>query len=169
MRPITLKTLFLSALACAVLAGCSPTFNWRDHASVAAPYSVMFPDKPSSHTRNIDVGGMKVDMTMTAVDIDGITFAVGSAEAPDAAQALAALPAMKTALINNIGAKIKSEKASATTIDIDAAGLRKGTPMRLTGHFEARGPRFYQVIVLGPEAQLSQENIDMFLTSFKLQ
>ena len=129
----------------------------------------MFPDKPSSHTRNIDVGGMKVDMTMTAVDIDGITFAVGSAEAPDAAQALAALPAMKTALINNIGAKIKSEKASATTIDIDAAGLRKGTPMRLTGHFEARGPRFYQVIVLGPEAQLSQENIDMFLTSFKLQ
>lgn len=167
MRPI--KTFFLSALACALLAGCSPKFNWRDHASVVAPYRVMFPDKPASHTRNIDVGGMKVDMTMTAVDIDGITFAVGSAEAPDAAQALAALPAMKTALVKNIGATVKSEKATATTMDVDATGMRKGTPMRLVGHFEARGTRFYQVIVLGPESKLSKENVDMFLTSFKLQ
>jgi hypothetical protein len=169
MRTLSLTTFFCAALALAVLAGCSPKFNWRDYSSTDAPYRAMFPDKPSSHTRAIDVGGMKVDMTMTAVDIDGTTFAIGSAQAPDAAQAIAALPAMKTALINNIGASIKTEKSGANTIDIDATGTRAGVPMRLVGHFEARDKRFYQVIVMGPADQLSKDNVDMFLTSFKHQ
>ncbi len=169
MRSTSIKTLFLAALACAALAGCSPKFNWRDYASTDAPYRAMFPDKPSSHTRTIDIGGMKVDMTMTAVDIDGATFAIGSAQAVDAAQAIAALPAMKTALVKNIGATIKSEKASGNTIDIDATGSRAGVPMRLVGRFEAHDKRFYQIIVMGPSDQLSKENVDMFLSSFKHQ
>lgn len=159
----------MGALACAVLAGCSPQFNWRDYVAKDAPYRVMFPDKPASHTRSVDIDGLKVDMTMTAVDIEGITFAVGSAQAPDAARAQAAVAAMKTALVKNIGAQITSEKVTGSAIDIDATGVRKGVPMRLVGHFEARDKRFYQVIVLGPAKSLSKENVDMFITSFKLQ
>lgn len=173
--------LFSAALAALVLAGCSPQFNWRDYSSDAAPYSVMFPDKPSSHTRTVDLDGLKVEMTMTAAQVDGTMFAVGTAEAPDAQRAEAALAAMKTALVKNIGATIKSEKsgkassasgtanARSAAIDIVATGQQKGEPMRLVGHFESRDKRFYQVVVMGKEKDLTRENVDMFMSSFKLQ
>lgn len=141
----------------------------------------MFPDKPSVHTRNIDVGGLKVDMTMTAAQVKGVTFAVGSAQAPDAAQAQAALAAMQTALMRNIGATVKSEKSSTAaavagaatstmvTREVDASGVQKGVPIRLVGRFESRGKHFYQVIIMGPEKEISKENVEMFMSSFKLQ
>lgn len=167
-------------LAAGLLAACKPAYNWRDYSSQDAPFRVMFPDKPAVHKRSIDIGGMTVEMTMTAVDVDGTTFAVGSAEAPDAAKAQAALDAMKTALVRNIGATITKEKtaaaasASATavtqsaSIDIEARGVQNGTPMKLIGHFESRNKRFYQVIVMGKEKALSQEQTDQFISSFKL-
>ncbi|MES2018423.1 MAG: hypothetical protein V4484_18195 [Pseudomonadota bacterium] len=181
MRPFTYKTLTLCALASLTLAACSPKFNWRDYSSQDAPFRVMFPDKPSTHTRSVDLDGLKVDMTMTAAQVDGNMFAVGTAEAPDAAHAEAALAAMKTAMVKNIGATIDSEKsgnasavagasaARSAAIDIDAHGVQNGVPMRLIGHFESRNKRFYQVIVLGKQKDLSKENVEMFMSSFKLQ
>ena len=180
MRPSLLSAFTITALTCLFLAACSPTFNWRDYSSQDAPYRVMFPDKPSSHTRNIDLNGLKVDMTMTAAQVDGSTFAVGTAEAPDAAQAEAALQAMKTALVKNIGATISSEKASASssfsgaassrsaTIDVRASGKQNGVPMTLVGHFESRNKRFYQVIVMGKDSKIPREQADQFISSFKL-
>ena len=178
MRSFISTTLIAAAL---VLTGCSPQFNWRDFSSDAAPYRIMFPDKPSTHTRQVDLDGLKVDMTMTAAQVNGTMFAVGSAQAPDAQRAEAALAAMKTALIKNIGATIKSEKvakassasgaasARSAAIDIEAIGTQKGEPMRLVGHFESRDKRFYQVIVMGKEKDMTRENVDMFMSSFKLQ
>ncbi|MDQ1835294.1 hypothetical protein [Massilia scottii] len=181
MRTSHLKPLLLSLLASLSLAACSPQYNWRDYSSQDAPFRVMFPDKPATHAREVDLDGMKVKMTMTAAQVDGTMFAVGSGVAPDADKAEAAVAAMKTALVRNIGATIKSEKggkssaaagsatARSSAIDIDASGVQKGVPMRLVGHFEARDKRFYQVIVMGKEKDISQEQVDMFMSSFKLQ
>lgn len=181
MRTFPLKSLLIPVLAALALAACSPKYNWRDYSSTDAPFRVMFPDKPATHTRSVDLNGMKVDMTMTAAQVDGATFAVGTAEAPDADQAEAALASMKTALVKNIGATIKSEKvakassaagaarARSAAIDIEASGVRNGVPMRLIGHFESRDKRFYQVIIMGPEKDMSKENVEMFMSSFKLQ
>lgn len=161
-------------LAATLVAACSPQFNWRDYSSKDAPFRVMFPDKPATYTRSIDLDGMTVSMTMTAAQVDGVTFAVGSAEAPDAAKAQAALAAMKTALVRNIGATVSSEKTRAANgtrgdgIDIEANGSQNGTPMHLVGHFEARNKRFYQVIVMGRTKALPPEQVEMFMTSFKL-
>ena len=160
-----------------LLAACGSSHNWRDYSSQEAPYRIMFPDKPAIHKRPIDIDGMKVDMTMTAVDVDGTVFAVGSAIAPDAGHAQAALAAMKTALVRNIGATVTSEKASAaastsggqrSSIDIEAAGVQNGAPMKLVGHFEARDKRFYQVIVMGKTKNMPKDDVDQFLSSFKL-
>lgn len=180
MQTFTYQKRFIAIIALA-LAGCSPQYNWRDYSSDVAPYRVMFPDKPSTHTRSIDLDGLKVDMTMTAAEVNGAMFAVGTAEAPDAEHAEAALAAMKTALVKNIGATIKSEKMGkasssngsasvhSAAIDIEASGQQKGQPMRLVGHFESRNKRFYQVVVMGKEKDLTRENVDMFMSSFKLQ
>lgn len=181
MRLSHLQPYVLPVLAALALAACSPKYNWRDYSSNDAPFRVMFPDKPATHTRAIDLNGLKLDMTMTAAQVDGTTFAVGTAQAPDAELAEAALASMKTALVNNIGATIKSEKtarassssgaasARSAAIDVQAGGKRNGVPMQLIAHFESRDKRFYQVIVMGPEKEMSKENVDMFMSSFKLQ
>ena len=168
MRKSILSSLVLPVLAALVLAGCSPAYNWRDYNSPDAPYQAMFPDKPVTHKRSINLDGLTVDMTMTAAEIDGTVFAIGSAEAPDAAQAQAAVAAMRTAMVNNIGATITREEKKDAAINIDAKGMQNGAPMRLVGHFESRGTRFYQVVVMGKEKNVPQDEVDMFMSSFKL-
>ena len=169
---------FLSVLAVAgsmLLAACNPTYNWRDYSSPDAPYRVMFPAKPATHTRAVDLNGLKVDMTMTAAEVEGVTFAVGTGTAPDPARAQAALGDMKTALLRNLGAQVRRESAAAASaggkaeasIDLDAVGKANGQAMLLRGHFVAKGNRFYQVIVMGPERSVPSEQVDQFISSFK--
>lgn len=180
MRKFQFKAILVPLLAAGLLAACSPKYNWRDYSSRDAPFRVMFPDKPATHTRSVDLDGMSVNMTMTAAQVDGTTYAVGSAEAPDAAKAQAALAAMKTALVRNIGATITKERSSASAaarggastqgaaIDIEASGAQNGVPMRLIGHFESRNKRFYQVIVMGRDKSIVPEQTEQFMSSFKL-
>jgi hypothetical protein len=163
------------------LGACSPTYNWREYSSPDARYRVMFPAKPATYTREVDLGSMKVNMTMTAAEVEGTIFAVGSGEAPDAQHAQAALAAMKTALVKNIGGTVTSEKAAAAAgangaastqaaaLNIEATGIHHGAPMRLIGHFESRDKRFYQVIVMGKAKSITPEQTEQFLTSFKPQ
>jgi hypothetical protein len=166
------RPFLFSALAALLLSGCNPTYNWRDYSSTDAPYRIMFPARPATHTRAIDLNGMRVEMTMTAAEVEGVMFAVGTGTAPDAAQAQAALAAMKTALVRNIGARVERENTAAAganaTLDVDALGAANGQPMKLRGHFEARGKRFYQVIVMGKASAVSSDNSDQFLSSFTL-
>ena len=170
----TMTTRVLCVLAAILaLAACNPTYNWRDYTNQEAGYRVTFPAKPSSATRTIDLDGMQVSMTMTAAEVEGATFAVGAAEAPDAGRARAALGAMKLALLRNIGAPLPAQAAdgaavTATATEVDASGAGQGRPMRLVGHFEARGKRFYQVIVIGRDKTVPPEQIEQFLTSFTL-
>ncbi|MBQ5965643.1 hypothetical protein [Massilia sp. ZL223] len=163
------RTGRLLAMA-ALVASCSPTYNWREYTSQDGAYTVLFPAKPSSFTRSIDLNGMRVDLTMTAAEVEGTTFAVGSGAAPDAAAAQAALPAMRQALLRNIGAAdsgaARDEKGR---LAVDAGGTGNGQPVKLVGRFEARGTRFYQVIVLGKRSTVTQEQTEQFLTSFKPQ
>jgi hypothetical protein len=166
------SSLVALLLASVLLGACSPKYNWRDYASPDVSYRVMFPAKPASFTRTIDLDGMQVSMTMTAAEVDGTTFAVGAAEAPDEARARAALPAMMQALTRNIGAgaaqaTVNADASGKASSEIDVTGNSKGTPVRLVGHFEARGKRFYQVIVLGKANAVPPEQVEQFLTSFK--
>ncbi|MGZ5199795.1 MAG: hypothetical protein ACXWC4_08485 [Telluria sp.] len=169
------------AVAVMALAACSPKYNWRDYVSPDAPYRIMFPGKPASYTRSVDLDGMRVDMTMAATEVEGAMFAVGTAQAPDPARAQAALAAIRTALLRNIGATSTQEKtAAAATVangtasevassDVTADGVLNGVKMRLVGHFEARGKRIYQVVVMGPAKSIDADATDQFISSFKLQ
>jgi len=157
----------MAVVACAaVLAACSPKFDWREVRGTSAPFVVLLPAKPATHTRSVNLDGISVDMTMTAADAGGVTFAVGTAELPDAAQAQHALTAMKTALVRNIGGTVRKETAPAAgTLEVEAAG----TDSRLLlARFIARDKRIYQVIAVGKESALPPEAAETFFTSFKL-
>lgn len=155
------------------ITGCSPKFDWREVRGSDAPFTVLLPAKPATHTRPVNIGGTTVSMTMTAAEVDGVTFAVGTASLPNAAAAIAALPAMREALVRNINGKILREtgNAGAPLLGVEARGAHpQGNPQKtlvLHGQFVARDARVYQALVLGPEKQLSREAVDTFYESFK--
>ncbi|WP_257572743.1 hypothetical protein [Janthinobacterium sp. UMAB-56] len=162
------------------MSACSPKFDWRDYRSPDAQFTALFPGKPAVLTREIDLDGKKVSLTMTASEVDGNTFAIGSAALDSTEQAQAALPAMKMALLKNINGVVRSEKlasaASNTTtgghqrssLSVEATGIQQGKPVLLVGRFVAQDKRIFQVIILGEESQLSRDTIDTFLDSVKL-
>lgn len=180
MQKHSIPALFGTVLAACVLSACSPKFNWRDYRGTDAPYTALFPAKPSTFSRPIDLNGMKITMSMTATEIDGTTFAIGSAEVPDAAMAQVALEAMKTALVKNINGTVNNEKSAAAastnagvaehnaSITVVASGTRSGVPVLLNGRFLAKNKHIYQVIVLGPEKNSTPESVSTFLDAVKL-
>lgn len=180
MRKFSFPLLLTTLLAAGVLAACSPKYDWRDYRSSDAPYAVLFPGKPASQTRTITLDGQEVSMTMTAAEVDGVSFAVGSAKLADAAKAQAALAAMKTALVNNIGAAVVSDKTTTTSsgtgspagqqtmVEVEAKGAQNGEAMLLIGHFIAKDSRIYQVIIMGREKHVVRDTVDTFMSSFKL-
>jgi len=157
-------------LLLAALTACSPDYNWRQVQNADAGYAVLFPAKPSSHAREINLDGIRTTMSMTAAEVHGALFAVGSAELSGAALVQPALAAMKTAMVRNIGGTIVSDRnvpGPAPYNELVANGSRNGRPVRLTARFAARNRRVYQAVVIGAPQEVPAEAIDTFMSSFK--
>lgn len=178
MARFSISPLLASAcIACAfLLAACSPKYDWREVRGSGVPFLIVLPAKPVSHSRTVNLDGVQATMTMTAAEVDEVTFAVGAAELPDAAQAQKALLAMKTALIRNIGGTLRHEKVStagsARMIEIEASGPPapgSDQPRLLLARFIAQDKHAYQLVVVGKEKAVAREAVDVFFTSFKLQ
>ena len=172
MQLTAMAPAVVSALACAVcLSACTPTYDWRDVRGETAPFSVLLPAKPSVLSRPVNLGGIQATMTMTAAEVGDVTFAVGTAELPDAAQAQAALLVMKDTLVKNVGGVIRHEKSTLgqtmSSIEFDAAAPGGAAARVLHARLVARERRVYQAIVTGREKSVRQEAVDTFLTSFK--
>jgi hypothetical protein len=160
------------------LSACTPTYDWREVHGTSAPFSVLLPAKPASFTRLVNLENQQVMMTMTAAEVDGVTYAVGTAALPDSEKTRLALTSMKNALVKNIGGTVKLEKSSddkstgTALIEVDALGAsptnNSHQATRLVAHFIAKDKQVYQVVVIGREQAISNEVIDTFFTSFKL-
>lgn len=165
-----------AALACTVLAACSPELNWREVRGDDAHYLVLLPAKPATHARTVDLNGLKVEMRMTGAAVGDLSFAVASAHLPDAAQRTAALTAMQTAMLRNIGAATHSEKrvtltggTPATEVMAKGRSARDGQPLVMHARFAMHGERVFQAVALGPQDKLSPEAAETFLASLSLR
>ncbi|HEY8605710.1 MAG TPA: hypothetical protein VIM12_01190 [Noviherbaspirillum sp.] len=167
--------LLAAALAAALLSGCSPTYDWREIRGDGAPYLIMLPSKPASHTRAVVLDGTEVQMTMTGAEADDVSFTVATAELPDAAQAQKTLQVMKSAMVRNIGGSVKQEKpvqvagtaAGGTEVTAVGAPDASGRARMLAARFFVLDRRVFQLVVLGPEGTVPQEALDTFFASFK--
>jgi len=160
--------LLLSAAM--ALAGCSPEYNWREVQGGDAPFVALFPAKPVRHTQEVNLNGIRTKMSMTATQVHGVMFAVGSAELSGSDLAPPALAAMKTAMVRNIGGTIASDKAVPGPVpynDVVANGSRNGRPLRLTARFGARGQRVYQVVIVGAPQDIPEDAVETFIRSFR--
>jgi hypothetical protein len=159
-----------SLLLLAALTACSPDYNWRQVQNADAAFAALFPAKPSSHAREVNLDGIRTTMSMTAAEVHGVLFAVGSTELSSPALVQPALTAMKTAMVRNIGGTVASDRSlpgPAPVSELVANGSRNGRPVQLTARFAARNQRVYQAVVIGAPQDLPAEAVDTFLSSFK--
>ncbi len=162
-------------LAVLALFACSPSLNWREVRHAEARYVVLLPAKPASHARTVALGEVKVEMQMTAAEVDDMNFAVATARIDDEALRNNALGVMQQAMVKNIGGNLKQQKTltlrdGTTATEIEAIGkLPTGQTMRLFARFAMKAPRVYQAVAIGPQDKLSAEIAETFLASFVLQ
>jgi len=164
-------------LLASALAACSPTYNWRQarpQPGQGAEFTVLLPAKPAHYSRPINLGGMSVEMHMTAAQTEGITFAVASADLGDANRAAAALDTMRTTLLANIGAQQGTRvrlpgktDGNTRTLDVDALGQAGGRAQRLLVRLVARRGHVMQVMMVGDQKSFTDDNIETFFHSFK--
>lgn len=153
------------------LAACSPKFDWREVRGTESAFTVWLPAKPASISRDMTLNGIAVKMQMTAADVDGVSFAVGSAKVNDTSKIPGVLDAMRQGMLNNIhgvAEKTSSQANDPSAKDLVAYGkLANGQPVKLVGRFLARGAWVYQLVIIGKDKALTPEVVDTFMTSFK--
>jgi hypothetical protein len=172
---LKLSPLLLICIA-GFLSACSPQYNWREvhgNSVSTVPFTVLLPGKADSFTQSIELNGAPVAMTMTAAEVDGVTFAVGTASFADAAAAQSALGQMKEALIKNIGGSPVetvipgAEIAGSQSMTLSTIGTDRGKPLKMIGRLYNIEKRVYQVIMAGDPKKISDDATEMFFTSFK--
>ncbi len=85
------------ALGLALLAACSPVFNWREVPLGADGVAALLPCKPDRATRTLPLGGEPVELQMIGCQAGGATFALARTSAADIGQARARLAAWRAA------------------------------------------------------------------------
>jgi hypothetical protein len=179
------RSAFVAALALLAVA-CSQRFEWRevrvDEGAVAA-----LPGRPQSVTREVDVGGQPVSMTMWSTGVGATMFAVGVARLPAALSAepagrAQAIAHFRDGLLRNIdGVATASTPPSLALPPGDARKLRAsdavdavgrpgpdGRKSRLAARFFIVDDRLFQVVAVGAEGEIPPEVLDTFFTSFRL-
>jgi len=178
MARFSVSSLFASAGLAGVLllTACSPKYDWREVRGSDAPFVVMLPSKPASHTRGVNLDGIQVNMTMTAADVDGVAFAIGVAQLPDAMLTDKALDTMKRALVRNIGGTVTHEKSLTVKgmpmLSLQASGppaAGSEHPRLLLARFIAQDRYVYQLVVVGKENALAHDAADIFFSSFQVR
>ncbi len=159
--------------ATGLLAACAPQYNWREVHGDKVPFTVLLPAKADSFTQAVTLNGAPVQMTMTAAEVDGVTFAVGTASFADETAAQNALLQMKEALIRNIAGQQSDqpvpgkELTGIRTLVLNATGSAHGQPLQMMGRLYGAGQRVYQVIVAGNPHKITGEAAETFFTSFQ--
>jgi hypothetical protein len=162
-----------------LLAGCSPTYDWRTVMNNDNGYTVDLPAKPGSDTRQIDVAGTSMKMAMQTAEAGPAVFAVGTLMLPsdDPQVQRTALDFLRDGLARNVGT---APTAHAVQIPLAAGGQVPGLEMTLSGkageqketrtiyaRFVAHGRHVYQAAIIASQP-LPQEQVDQFFRSFQL-
>jgi hypothetical protein len=167
---------FIAIILLLGVSACSPHWNWREIRSDDAPVSILLPAKPTSHAGEIDLNGNKVTMFMTATEVNGVSFAIGSIAIEDTTKHADALMTMQTAMVRNINGEIRTQKpvkleGGITAHEIVASGRigNASMPVIMAARFASKGKWVVQAVAVGPEKNLPQEVIETFLGSLILR
>jgi hypothetical protein len=179
----------LSLLAAlALLAACSPRFDWRIWRDAGLGYEVALPDRPQRVTRELprSAGEAPLRLTMVSVGVGPSLLAVGSAPLPtslgdDEARRRALLDELRDGLLQNVRAGAAREEPvppppglagrrllAASAFRAEGRAGRDGRAVQLVVRLYVVEDRLYELISLGAEADLPAAERANFLDSFRL-
>jgi hypothetical protein len=93
----------LAAFAALLLSGCSPTLDWRETRLEGPGLMALFPCRPKAQSRQIELAGAPVTMSLHACEAAGATYAVSTADVQDPARVGPALQALHSVSVAKAG------------------------------------------------------------------
>lgn len=174
-----LRTMIsLLARCCALgltgLAACSPGLDWREVRPEGANLLLMFPCKPASDARKVEMQGRSFDMHLQACKAGQQSFALSYVDVGDPALVGPALRQMRESL----AAKLAAGAASAVAVQIGGmtpnpqalqqplnGQLPDGSAAQGAVAVFARGTMVFQGVVLGAKRDAAAE--DNFFSGMK--
>jgi len=132
---------WLALSAAALLAACSPTFNWREVPIAESGLVALLPCKADRANRALPLGAESVQVDMTGCEAGGVTFAIAHAAANSPVQAEAWLNAWRAAT--------RSQLADAQVAEAPATVQRATAvpaPLRLDAQPSQQGAAPVQVL-----------------------
>jgi hypothetical protein len=152
-------------LPIALLCACSPALDWRQVRPAGIDLEAMFPCRPATLSRVVELAQRRLEMAMHACAAGGSTYAVGALTLEDVRDVGPALAALREAAARNVGGSVTGTAAiqvPGTTPHAQAArvvltGKRPdGTDVVEHLGVFARGNQVFQAMVVGnrpnPEA-----------------
>jgi hypothetical protein len=80
--------------------GCAPALDWRESRPAGSQAQLMFPCRPASHARTVNLAGRQVEMTMFACSAGDTVFALSFADLKD--------PALVGPALDELGMSLRS-------------------------------------------------------------
>lgn len=173
-------TALPALLGAALMAACSPAYNWRTVTDATQGYTIELPAKPFIDERQVEIAGNALPMHVRAAHTEGAVFAMAVVDLPrdDAQLRQTVASALRDALARNVDAS-PSEHAvqvpvtvgtAVPGIDLVATGAAGEAHERRTIHawIASRGRHVYQATIIAAHAP-AQEQADQFFGSLKLE
>ena len=171
-------SIFVSSSALLLLLACTPTLNWRDVRLESANGSTLkaeLPCKPDAASRQQQLGGMQVELSMMGCVVDGSTFTLSRIPVLDPLTAPKLLAAWQAAAVANL----QAGPTPTTAVIVYGAGAWPpaarvtllGTATQAQIYWFAKqtsaGLTLYQAAMYG--SQPSHEAATTFFESLQLQ
>lgn len=165
-----LMPLSLLWLAIALLAGCTPEYNWRERSVADDRGVIMFPSRVQTEQRQIDVEGSPTTFSLTSSAVGQAVFSVGFIALPESLsqeKSQALVKTLVSALAARAGKQAPESALAGEIFTLETIVANKPSVMmaRVVVH---RG-MLIQVVVSGPKQSLSNENALEFVRSLRLK
>lgn len=156
------------------LCACTPALDWRQVSPDGSGVTGLFPCRPATVARSIQIGGQPITMSMHACEADGSTFALASAQVEDVRAVGPLLAELSARAARNIDAgpgtgepfQVPGMSPHAQARRFLIAGRRPDGSVLLE-HMAVftRGTRVYQAFVVG--SRPGAEAVQTFFSSLR--
>ena len=162
----------------ALIAACSPTFDWREARPEGSAVTMLFPCRPGRVERNVRITGAPFAMQLHSCNAGGATFSLAVVDAGAAERVAPLLAALRSQAAANV---------AGTTVAVPASAVAGATPDPLAGRarIDGRlpdqrpviehvawfvgGTRIYQATVLGTGRSVEPQTLDTFFDAIHLR
>lgn len=154
-------------LLAAVLAACSPQYDWRELIVAEGQIRAAFPARVQTETRTVRLGDVSTPFTVVAASVNDATFAVGHARLPpevarDSAHRRRLASHLLSSAYTNLGATPPAEvRPGPEAVVVRGEGARAGTWSLVKVWVLPDGP--VQAIAMGRDGDLSMERAREFV------